>query len=317
MEVDEKIKDYYTKKNAIVLHKSLIVELSHPLINGVPLISSSNDSENNGVKTLDQKIDLTMWTLNSAKTLWATLMSIEKAIPKRSVGQKIMVDGHSTDETQNIGKKFGWKIIDAKKVGIPHQANQALEMVKTEIFASFEHDIILNHNWFQKILKHLLSDPEVAVAQGVRLTTNPVFKKIEEFCLERNIPYSSIDNNLYRTELIRSIGGFDPRFPLSCDRNLQDRVRKAGYKWIVDKTVFSDHIRGTVRQSSDHVYTLSKFADSQDSASLSSVLSRFLFSPIRGVEISIKKECPQAVIVYPYWRFMLLKSSLKMIAKQK
>jgi glycosyltransferase involved in cell wall biosynthesis len=266
---------------------------------------------------LDQKIDLTMWTLNSAKTLQSTLMSIEKAIPERSVGQKIIVDGHSTDETQNIGKKFGWKVIDAEKVGIPHQANQALEMVKTETFASFEHDVILNNNWFQAILKHLLADTEVAVAQGVRLTTNAVFKKIEEACLERNLRYSSIDNTLYRTELIRSLGSFDVRCPISCDRDLQERVLRAGYKWIVDKTVVSDQIRGTVRQSTDHVYTLSKFADYYDSPSLSSVLSRFLFSPIRGVEISIKKECPQALVVYPYWRFMLLKSSLKMIAKQK
>lgn len=228
-----------------------------------------------------------------------------------------MVDGHSADETHSVGKKFGWKVIDAEKVGIPHQANQALDLVKTEFFASFEHDVILNHNWFQALLKHLLSDPQVAVVQGVRVTTNPVFKKIEEVCLERNIRYSSIDNNLYRTELIKSLGGFDVRFPLSCDRNLQDRVRKAGYSWVVDKTVVSDHIRGDVRQSADHLYVLSKFVDYNDSPSLSSVLSRFLFSPIRGVDIALKKGCPQALVVYPYWRFMVLRATLELMAKQK
>jgi glycosyltransferase involved in cell wall biosynthesis len=279
-----------------------------------PLASLQNNLKDDAeYEHYNKKIDLTIWTLNSAKTLPFTLMSIEKAIPRERVNQKLMVDGHSTDETQNIGKQFGWKVIDAEKVGIPHQANQALEMVNTEVFASFEHDIILNRNWFQAIMRHLLSDPQVAVAQGVRLATNPVFKKIEEFCLERNIRYSSIDNNLYRTELIRSIGGFDFRFPISCDRNLQDRVRKAGYKWIIDKTVVSDHIRGDVLESANHVYELSKFVDHPDCPSMSSVLSKFMFSPIRGVEISIKKECPQALVVYPYWRFMLLKSSLKML----
>ena len=257
-----------------------------------------------------------MWTLNSAKTLPFTLMSLEKAIPKRHVNQKIMVDGHSIDETQNIGNKFGWKVIDAEKVGIPNQANQALDMVDTEFFASFEHDVILNRNWFPTILNHLQSDPEVAVAQGVRLTTNPVFKKIEEVSLERDLRYSSIDNNLYRTDVIKSLGGFDVRFHISCDRNLQDRVWKAGYKWIVDKTLVSDHIRDSVSQSAKHVYELSKFANYPDNLSFSSVLSRFLFSPIRGVEVSLKKKCPQAFVVYPYWRFMLLKSTLKMAPKQ-
>jgi len=66
-------------------------------------------------------------TLNSAKTLPFTLKSVEKVIPKECVDQKIMIDAHSTDETQNIGKKFGWNVIDAEKVSIPHQANQALE----------------------------------------------------------------------------------------------------------------------------------------------------------------------------------------------
>jgi len=258
-----------------------------------------------------------MWTLNSAKTLPFTLMSIEKAIPKEYVGQKIMVDGHSVDETQKIGKKFGWNVIDAEKVGIPYQANQALDMVNTEFFASFEHDLIINPDWFQTVLKHLQSDPKVAVAQGVRVTTNPVFKKIEEVSLERDLRYSSIDNNMYRTELIKRLGGFDVKYPISCDRKLQDNVRKAGYKWIVDKTVVSDHIRGGVRQSADHVYELSEFAGSADSAGISSVLLRFLFSPIRGVAIALKKTCPQALVVYPYWRFMVLRATLKTIAKQK
>lgn len=243
-------------------------------------------------------------------------MSIEKAIPRERINQKIMVDGHSTDETKNIGKNFGWQVIEAEKVGIPHQANQALDMVKTEIFASFEHDVILNRNWFQAVLNHLLADPDVAVAQGVRVTTNPVFKKIEEFCLERNLRYSSIDNTLYRTELIKSLGGFNVSCPISCDRDLQERVLRAGYKWIVDRSVVSDHIRGTVRQSAEHVYTLSKSAGYRDGPPFSSVLSRFLFSPIRGVEISLKKHCPQASVIYPYWRFMLLKSTLKMATKQ-
>ena len=264
-----------------------------------------------------KKIDLVMWTRNSAKTLPFTLQSIERAIPKANVGQKIIVDGHSTDATKSIGEKFGWNVISAETVGIPYQANQALDLVKTELFASFEHDIILKPNWFSEILKHFQSDPKVAVAQGVRLSTNPVIRTIEQDSLKKDVRHISIDNNIYRTDVIKNLGGYDTEFSLCCDRNLHDRVLSAGYKWIIDKTVVSDHMRGGIRQTASHAFKLAIAPDYPSQYSISSTLSRILFSPIRGIDIAVKKECPQAMIAYPYWRLMLLKAALKIRAKQK
>lgn len=278
---------------------------------------TENDFENTAENACGiKKIDLVMWTLNSAKTLPHTLKSIDRVIPKEYVNKKIIVDGHSTDGTQKIGKQFGWTVIDAVNVGIPYQANQALDNVKTEIFASFEHDIILDIHWFNAVLKYLEFDPSVAVAQGVRLTTNPVFKKIEEVCIDRNIPYRSIDNNLYRTEIIKKLGGFDPRFLISCDWDLQERVQKAGYKWITDKTVISDHVRGSIRNITKHYYKLSRLDDPHNPPRLP-VLLRFLYSPIRGLDISIRKRCPQAAVVYPYWRLIHLKAALTSTPKYR
>ncbi len=261
-------------------------------------------------------MDLVIWTLNSAKTLAFTLRSIDKVIPKECIGQKIMIDAHSTDATAKIGKKYGWNVIDAETVGIPNQANQALKMIKTEFFASFEHDVVLNDQWFSKVMKILQDDPLVAVAQGVRITTNPVFKTIEEICLERGVPYTSIDNNIYRTEIIKKIGGFDPKYLISCDRNLKERINETGYKWVSDKTIVSDHLRGGIRQSAKHFYELSRLDDPNNPPRIP-IFIRFMFSPIRGLQISIKKDCPQAAIVYPYWRFIMLKSALEMAPTQK
>lgn len=258
-----------------------------------------------------------MWTFNSAKKLPATLKSIEKAIPNDNVNQKIMVDAHSTDETKTVGEKFGWNVIDAETVGIPYQANQALNMVETEFFASFEHDVIVHPSWFKVTLRHLRSDSKAAVVQGVRLTTNPILKAIEEVSLATDARYVSIDNNLYRTELIRRLGGFNINLPLSADRDLQDRVRAAGYKWIVDKTVISQHIRGTVRQTVQRAYNNSKFVDYPGNPSFSQMLSLFFFSPLRGFDIALKKQCPLAAIVYPYYRLVRLRITLQSIPKQK
>jgi glycosyltransferase involved in cell wall biosynthesis len=70
------------------------------------------------------KMDLVMWTKNSQKTLVPCLKSIDRVIPKEAVNKKIIVDGHSTDKTEEIAKKFNWEFHKAEKTGISYQANQ-------------------------------------------------------------------------------------------------------------------------------------------------------------------------------------------------
>ncbi|MFA5366098.1 MAG: hypothetical protein WC325_13025, partial [Candidatus Bathyarchaeia archaeon] len=77
-----------------------------------------------------------------------------------------------------------------------------------------------------------------------------------------------------------------------------------------------DHLRGGIRESVKHFYELSKLDDPNNPPRIP-ILVRFVFSPIRGLEISLKKDCPQAAVVYPYWRFILLKAALKMAQQQK
>jgi hypothetical protein len=120
---------------------------------------------------------------------------------------------------------------------------------------------------------------------------------------------------MYRTEVIKQLGGFDVRFAVGCDYNLQDRVRKAGYKWITDKTVVSDHIREGVLQSVKHTHELSKRVTC--TGPILDALQDLLFSPIRAFDIATKKACPQALLIYPYWRLIMLKSVLNANKKQQ
>jgi hypothetical protein len=52
----------------------------------------------------------------------------------------------------------------------------AVSLVSTLIFYSFEHDIILGRDWWQRLSKYM-EDPSVAVVQGVRISTNPTFRR--------------------------------------------------------------------------------------------------------------------------------------------
>jgi len=251
-------------------------------------------------------LDLVMWTYNSERTLAKCLRSIELAVSKNLINQKIMVDGYSTDDTINIAHKYGWNVYNAEKVGIPFQANQALEKVTAPFFASFEHDIVLNPNWFSYIFPYMWN-PKVAVAQGVRIATDHILSKIELDALRHpHWAYSSLDNTIYHTETIRKLGGFSTSHPASADRELQNRVRREGYTWVVDRIMVSRHMRGSLKDYAHHVYESSSREERQD---VLAMLRRFAASPVIAYMMAIRQRCPQLIYGYPYLRYWHLKSA--------
>lgn len=253
------------------------------------------------------KIDLLIWTLNSEKTLPITLRSIEKAIPKENINQKIIVDGGSIDNTIQIAEKNGWTIIKSKK-GIAKQANLGLKHIETSVFASFEHDIILDPNWFYKI-KDTIKPENVAASQGIRLSINPTLRAIDKYAAEHG-RVVSIDNNLYKTEIIRKLGGFKEQFYASADRDLQDRIRQNGYKWIINKNIISLHNKTGLKTTAKHMQKLSFFDSYEKEDSKKAIIKTFFFSPLRGLQIAIKEKQPQTFLVYPYLRFYVMKGKI-------
>lgn len=250
-----------------------------------------------------------MWTLNSEKTLETTLKSIEKAIPKKYINNKIIIDGFSKDSTLKIAEKHNWNIVLSEK-GIGKQANIGLSLVETEIFASFEHDIILNPNWFNLIVD-TIKEKNVAVSQGIRLSVNKTLKIIEEYSLKRNLRYSSIDNNLYKTKIIRDVGGFSEKHIASVDRELQDRIIDSGYKWVISKNIISKHNITNLIDYSNHVYNYLKKDSYKETFTGYDCVFIFLFSPLRAFHMILKEKHPFVFVGYPFYRFNVMRGILE------
>ena len=255
-----------------------------------------------------EKIDLLMWTLNSEETLPYALKSIDRAIPKKNVNQKFVIDGNSEDKTVKIAEKHGWTVIHSPKRNIAYQANLGLKNVETEFFASFEHDIILNQEWFKKIKESMIPE-DVAVSQGLRYSINPTVKVIEKSSYKTRVV--SIDNNLYRTELINKLGGFDEKYPVSADRKLQDVVIENGYKWVINRNLISIHFKTDARKMIKGIYEMVSVKDYPEIRDKKNNIKRFFFSPFRSL-LLIKEygNYPLIFLVYPYWRFYIMKASL-------
>lgn len=267
------------------------------------------------MKTKDQGkiaiVDLVMWTKNGAKTLPLILKRIDEVVPKDVVAKKIIIDDHSADNTVEIAKKFGWEVYENPASGIASGANEALRHVTSQFFISFEQDVILAKNWWPTILRHML-DKRVACAQGIRIATHPVLRKLDEYVVERQVLFTlSIDNNIYRTEIIRELGGFPASCPACIDRNLWDKILDAGYKWIMDKNVVSDHIRPGIVYELKHKYnTYLKTRRPQAGITFRNMVRLFASSPIRALHIVWKTKRPEIIYVYPLIRFFCLKAFL-------
>src|SRR5207245_11692094 len=145
-----------------------------------------------------------MWTLNGGSSLSRCFESIAKAVPSDVICHRYVVDGGSTESTNQVEERFGWTIVRSNRRGIPFQANQALDLVDTAVFGSFEQDIGLSPVWFKVVMPALSSDSDVAVAQGLRAASGSRHLEAIDSYAERRrrVPgvVSSIDDNRHSTQ---------------------------------------------------------------------------------------------------------------------
>ncbi len=178
------------------------------------------------IAAITAKVDLVMWAKNGAKTLTAVLERVDEVISAEFVNSKIMVDDGSTDTTGQIGKSFGWNVIPNRGHGISDGANTALRNVTAKFFVSLEQDLLLARDWLLKIPPHL-ENPKVAVASGMRFATKPVgVQRLQQYVAKKYrgeaeleswlrgremaafMLGKTLDNTIYKTEVMRAIGGF-------------------------------------------------------------------------------------------------------------
>lgn len=280
-------------------------------------------------------IDLVMWTLNGEKTLGKVLKRINSVVPANKVNQRLIVDDASTDGTVEVAEKCGWNVVANNGTGISDGANTALGYVETECFASFEQDLYLASNWWERVgSKELCGD--VAARSGIR-QPYPCLSmfKLHEYTAERYVKRKgglpsylctdarnkasmswgrTLDNTLFDAEVLRRLGGF-PVLPVcgGVDTVLTWRYINAGYKWDIDFDVVSLHLNKTLFGSlrSEKFYGSCWDAISFEvpilPMTLTSAIYRFLLSPLSSLHPAIMKRCPSIVMVYPLCRLQVIR----------
>jgi ribosomal protein S26 len=125
----------------------------------------------------------------------------------------------------------------------------------------------------------------------------------------------SIDNNIFRTKVIRELGGFPSDCLVCTDTILMKKILlETPYKWIIDTNVVSEHIRQSVKSHIKHAYALTKlcakthYCVNEAQQPILTMLRLFLTSPLRASIIAYKKRCLKMLYVYPAIRYQRLKA---------
>ena len=288
-----------------------------------------------------EKVDLVMWTYNGAATLPSVLKRISEVIPDEFVGKKVVADDRSTDDTRKIAASFGWTVVFNEGRGISDNANTALKNVESEFFVSFEQDLLLARDWWSKIPK-ALEDPKVAAASGMRFADKPrgvrnlqlyVAKKyrgdaqLESWLRGREMAAftlgKTLDNTIYRTKVVREVGGF-PKLASSSgvDTLLAYEIDQHGYRWFVDYNVQSVHMRSGLSQELNHQYWYAKQLNEMwrkisaathkqaPPVTKFGVVYRFVMSPFTGLFMAYKTREPSLAYIHPLIRLYYLRGYL-------
>ncbi len=270
------------------------------------------------------KVDLVMWTLNGEKTLPLVLSRINEIIPKEIVNQRLIVDDGSKDNTVLIARKYGWNVIKNEGKGISDAANTALKQVQTSYFCSFEQDVFLSSNWWIKVSALILNKEGVGAACGLRfLPRNNFCFSVEPYQLTRkDIDFyggygKTLDNTIWNTEALRSIGGFPKVNFAGIDTFVFHLLDSKGYKWLVDYNVKSLHLHygGLLNEfkhyyfygsSLPQIYSRLKSLSLYENENLSSLLLRFAKSPISSFKMAIRMHDSRLMLSYPIIRLCWL-----------
>ena len=269
-----------------------------------------------------EKLDIVMWTVGKP-TLLPCVRRITQVIPRSAVNNKYLIVKGSNRFVEVVAQEYGWNVVRQNGVGIGDAAQTALDQVETPFFMSFEDDLLLCKDWFPKVFRHM-KDPKVAVAQGWRVSTNPTIRAFNKIGLGwfRDEKRWSIDNNIYRTEVIRK-HGFDTRSKWFSDSILIYQVRRDGWKWITDASVISQHLNVEPMLHYCQLYER-RYADSSrfintcvlDSNERKKYGKRYnllrgFVSPIVGTGMALRTHTPMLLVFYVLFRLYKLRGSLK------
>ena len=117
---------------------------------------------------MDSMVSIVIPTKNNGDIVEKCLRSIQNLDYPKDKIEVIIVDGNSTDNTVEIAKKYGCKVIFEDKGTISYARDIGVKHAKGEFIAFTDADCVVDRNWIKELMKHF--DEDVAAVGGPNIT---------------------------------------------------------------------------------------------------------------------------------------------------
>ena len=162
------------------------------------------------------------------------------------------------DDLARIARRYGARVITHQSGGLPAARNVALAQANGELLATIAHEVVVSPEWLGRLASHF-DDHRVGAALGrlgERNTTRVADRwRAAHLTQDRgtdrlvNPPPLPATNGVFRTQLIRELGGYDESDSVSgsdylfADCDLYRRLQAAGYDSVYEPSVSAECLR--------------------------------------------------------------------------
>lgn len=212
------------------------------------------------------KISVLICTRNRAASLREALRAFFSLVPPSNCEYElVVVDNGSTDATRVIvaeciallsplhSRRFHYCY--ESRPGLSNARNAALKMASGDVLVFTDDDILPDANWLNEIAKEFSADPSMAMLGGRVLLAKEHLQPVGVIAREARQTFTQPDgaamvigaNFAFRREVLKQIGGFDPRlgaggdFAAGEEVDFLYRAIKAGFKLLYAPNVIVYH----------------------------------------------------------------------------
>jgi len=201
------------------------------------------------------KVSIIIPTKNNADILEKCLESIRNLDYPKDEIEVIIVDGHSIDNTVEVARKYGCKVVYEEAGTIGGARNIGVERSSGDYIVFTDADCVVDREWLKNLVREF-KDEKVASVGGPNITPEDdaefakcvgvVLKLLSTpgaryaFNADRvlEIHHNPTCNSAYRRSVFQEVGGFNPRLVACDDEELDYRIRRKGYRIL-----FTPHAR--------------------------------------------------------------------------
>lgn len=187
----------------------------------------------------------------------------------------IIVDGMSTDKTRDIVQKHPVRLLLNKRKNVAAARNLGVENARGDLVAFTDGDCKVDSQWLKILVREMQNVPNNVVCVGgpnLIFDTDPMFGRVVGYAQETFLGsggsaqsknstkkhyVSSLPNcnAMYKKNAIQEVGGFDEKFSIGQDGDLNYRISKTGRKFLyIPEAQVLHHRRGTFKSFSVRMF---------------------------------------------------------------